>query len=645
MSSSSEPLWENMARNLRTGLFVLFLLCSSGISEDFPIYYSSDISKIELNRDGEPGEIILQGNVKVLFQNTTITCDKAKFNRITGDITAEGSLSVQTPQGLFNADSITYNLYEEKGVLLNVSFSSPPLYGKANKAEKKESLVVLDRGYITTCDLEKPHYRISAERIEYVQDDYIKAERMKLIFGERFSLLYLPRFTLDVKRKEAPFIVGPRYSKRIGEKIDFIFSHRAGEKTDAVVRERISLGSEGWGLGLETFSDKTGYSSSGFVHNRWDDRGIEAGGFAEFGRSYSSPRGNGRVILDWRWMYDNKFFNDFFNDEFIKKSKTYNYFSYTHNFGNTILNLNFRESASEDFLKVEKLPELQLHTPYVQLGEIPLFLENDLCLTNFYTEEENCIRAMDILTVKGRKNAGYLTFAPYVSLGGVSYNSDVYGDRFNLVREVGTKVSATVKKSARRYTGYFTPAVSLFYRGINYKRGEIKPFDRIEEWDDGRFLNLQTDWAFMGRDGYLGRISIDNAYSFDTDEFDRSFLKYDLQLTPHIYVEGENEWDINDERYRFGVNDIVFQYGRYDYSIGNRYNEEDDTSGIAGRFEHRVNQNWRYALEMQYDINSGSFTRKSFEVWKKLHCWEMNFSLTVDENDFSFFIIAYPIFL
>jgi len=101
-----------MARNLRTGLFVLFLLCSSGISEDFPIYYSSDISKIELNRDGEPGEIILQGNVKVLFQNTTITCDKAKFNRITGDITAEGSLSVQTPQGLFNADSITYNLYE-----------------------------------------------------------------------------------------------------------------------------------------------------------------------------------------------------------------------------------------------------------------------------------------------------------------------------------------------------------------------------------------------------------------------------------------------------------------------------------------------------------------------------------------------------
>jgi len=89
----------------------------------------------------------------------------------------------------------------------------------------------------------------------------------------------------------------------------------------------------------------------------------------------------------------------------------------------------------------------------------------------------------------------------------------------------------------------------------------------------------------------------------------------------------------------------VIKAGRYNYSLGNRYNEEDDTSGVAGRFEHAVNQNLRYAIELNYDMESGGFTRESLEIWKKLHCWEMNFIITVDENDFSFFITAYPIFL
>lgn len=634
-----------MPIKFRVFLFTAFLLCPAVFSEDAPVYYSSESSSIEFNTEGKPEKLILQGNVKVFFEDVIILCENAWFNRITGDITAEKPLSLETSQGVFKADYLTYNIYDKKGVLLNVSFAMPPLYGKAEKVEKKEALIILDKGYITTCDLEKKHYRISAERMEYVQDDYIRAEKMRLAFGEKFTVLYLPGFTIDARAKEPPFRIRPGYSTRIGRTIDLIFSHRAGKETDAVVRKRFSLGNEGLGLGLGTSSVERGYSGSGFVYNRWNTERLEIGGLAEFSKSYVSRPGTGRIILDWRWMYDDEFFNDFFYDEFIKKSKTYNYLSFTHNFSAGILNFNFRHSAGEDFLKVEKLPELQFYMPFFQVADLPLFLENDLRLTNFYKEDESHLRLMDVLTVKGRKDAGHWTFTPYLSVGGIGYRSDLYEDKFNLVREAGAKVSATLKKDSGRYTGYFTPAVSLFYRGLDYRQGEIEPFDRIERWNDGKFINLQTDWFFTGDAGYIGRVSLENVYSFDREAFEGSFLKYDVKLTPEIYVEGENEWDVTGRAYKFGVNDLVFQSGRFSYSLGNRYDEESDTSGIISKLGHTVNENWRYVLGVQYDINSGGFTRKSLEVWKKLHCWKLNLKITADDEDFSFFIMAYPILL
>ncbi len=625
--------------------FAVFLLCVPVRPEEFPVYYSSDSSSIEFDETGKQEEIILQGNVKIVLRDTTILCNSARFNRATGDITAEGPLSVQTSQGTFKTDYITYNINEKSGVLLNASFSMPPLYGRADKIEKKEAFTILDNGYITTCDLEKPHYRVSAESIEYVQDDYIRAKKMKLTFGEKFSVLYLPRFTFDVKNKEAPFIAGPGYSTRIGKTLDITFSQRAVRETDAVVKERLSLGSEALGLGLEFFSNEGGYSSSGFVCNRWEG-GLEAGGLLEFGKSYSSHLGTGRVIIDWRWMYNEEFFNDFFHSEFIEKSKNYNYFSFTHNLWKSILNLNIRESADEDFLEVERLPELQFYTPYLQIADLPLFIENDFRLTRFYKGGEDYLRTVGISTLKSKKDMEFLTFAPYLSLGGVNYHMSSAEDKLNLMGEIGTRISTTLKRETAGYTGYFTPAISLFYRGLDYKPGEIEPFDVIEGWDDGKFVSLQTEWFFMENDAsYLGRISFENPYSIDRGEFDGSFLRYDLKLTPQIYIEGENEWDLNKTAYKFGVNDIVMEKGRYNYSLGNRYNEEDDTSGIATRFEHTVSQNWRYAVEAQYDINSGSLTRKGIEIWRKLHCWEMNIRIYADEDDYSFFILVYPIFL
>ncbi len=633
-----------MPIKLKVSVFFAALFLQSALfSGDMPIYYTSDSSTISFTDTGEPGEITLHGGVKIIFGDTTMLCEKAGFNRVTGEITAIGPITVESPEGIFKAEQLLYYTGEEKGVLSDPSFSMPPLHGRAEKVHREGKRVILDRGYITTCDREHPHFRISAERMEYVRDDYIRAERMRLTFGKKFNVFYFPRYTIDARTKEAPITLNQGYSSRIGETADIIFTHRLRKTNDTLLKERISIGTKGIGFGMETLSREIGFSGTAFAYRRWDKDWLEPGGLFEFARSYDSPMGPGRIIFDWRWMCDNEFFKDFFHEEFMAKSKTYNYFSYTHNFDAGFLNVGFRHSAGDSFLKVEKLPELRFYSPPFRIGNKQLYMENDLRLTNFHREGEDNIRIMDIVTLKGRKDTKYMTLVPYVSIGGISYHSREHEGRFNLLGESGAKVSATLKKSRGEYTEYFSPSVAFFYRRLDCEPGELEPFDMFERLNDGKFLNLRTDWAFTGSEGYLGRISMENIYSIDREEFEENSLGYELKITPQLRLEGENEWDVTNMKYTFGVNDLVYSTGKYGYSLGNRYDSESAVSGITGRFTHVVNENWRYAAGLQYDINKGNFTRKSIEIWRKLHCWELNLKVLADNEDFSFYVMAYPI--
>ncbi|MCM8761973.1 MAG: hypothetical protein NC929_01460, partial [Candidatus Omnitrophica bacterium] len=261
--------------------------------------------------------------------------------------------------------------------------------------------------------------------------------------------------------------------------------------------------------------------------------------------------------------------------------------------------------------------------------------------TNFYKEDENYIRVMDILTLKSRKDMGVLTFSPYLSLGGIDYSQEA-DERFNFLREAGVKFSTILKREHRNFTEYFSPSLTYFHRDMDYKKGDIEYLDSIERMEPGNFLNLGMEWFFRDENEYIGRLSVENFYAIDTEKFDTFSLKYDVKLTSNMYIEGENEWDLDREKYLFGFNDIIFNSGKYSYSIGNRYNEESNISGIQGKFSYVINELWKYSTGIQYDVNSGSITRASLEVWHKIHCWELNISISGNKDDFSFFIMIYP---
>ncbi|MCD6407553.1 LPS-assembly protein LptD, partial [bacterium] len=173
---------------------LFFLFWSFLFSKTDEIFYTSDKMEVKFTEKGEIEEIVLKGNVKIYYKDILMECEKARFNRIKGEITAEGNLRIKSDMGSFSASMISYNIYTETGILLTGAFSSPPFYGKAKKIEKGKNKIVLLDGYITTCNKKIPHYKFSCEKIEYVKNNYMRILKAKVYLG-KFNIFYLPRFT------------------------------------------------------------------------------------------------------------------------------------------------------------------------------------------------------------------------------------------------------------------------------------------------------------------------------------------------------------------------------------------------------------------------------------------------------------------
>lgn len=248
---------------------------------------------------------------------------------------------------------------------------------------------------------------------------------------------------------------------------------------------------------------------------------------------------------------------------------------------------------------------------------------------------------MDILTLKGYGSTGYFRYSPYISLGGIEYSYDEE-EKFNFYREAGIKLSTMLVKKYSTFTEYFIPYLTLLHREMDYEREQLEYFDKIEEMENGNFLDIGMDWFYKKEKGYLGRITLNNIYNIDNNQLNLCSLKYDISLASFLSIEGKNEWDISENRYLFGVNDIIFKGEKSSYSIGNRYDYESDTSGIEGKLTHIISEDWKYSTGIQYDFNSDDISRVSLNVWHKLHCWELNVGISGNKDDFSVFIMLQP---
>ena len=121
---------------------------------------------------------------------------------------------LDTPQEQVIAEGLTYNFNDSTGEFRDARVYVDPYQIKGKKIDKiSENYMTMDEGYLTTCDLDEPHYRMGAHRMDIYQNDKAVIHGMKIYLG-KVPVMYLPYYVQDLKNRPILTFVP-------GEKKDF----------------------------------------------------------------------------------------------------------------------------------------------------------------------------------------------------------------------------------------------------------------------------------------------------------------------------------------------------------------------------------------------------------------------------------------
>jgi len=158
---------------------------------------------------------LAEGDVEVLFEGAVLWCDHMTLFTDTGDVYAQGQVRLQQGKQFFRSDFIHYNFKTKKGRFLQGTISTPPWFQHGRSIETiAEGVYQVTPGYLTSCDLEPPHFRFAGRRSTVFSEDRAAKIRNAAFFVEKVPLFYLPY--LSVADRNMPFFIIPGKKKPWG---------------------------------------------------------------------------------------------------------------------------------------------------------------------------------------------------------------------------------------------------------------------------------------------------------------------------------------------------------------------------------------------------------------------------------------------
>ena len=155
-----------------------------------PIIVNGD--KVQYNHANK--KVIGTGNVSITYEDIKITCEKIVVDIEAKSGVAKGSVTLYQEDDVFRADNVIYNFKDKTGELVNGEMRMIPWYGHAEKMKKTdEEVFELNQSYVTTCDYEKPHYRLEARTIKVYLGDRVTAWNVFFYVGDT-PIAYVPYY-------------------------------------------------------------------------------------------------------------------------------------------------------------------------------------------------------------------------------------------------------------------------------------------------------------------------------------------------------------------------------------------------------------------------------------------------------------------
>jgi len=659
-----------------------FAFCSYAEEAKTPIIVNGD--QVEYSTDNK--EVTAVGNVVIVYKDSKLTCNNLRINTQTKDAIASGNVRLEDKKGVVEAQEMQYNFESQTGTLIQAKIWSAPYYGAGKTILRvSENRYDVKDGYMTTCDLDKPHYRIGSRIIEFYQGDKIKSKNDTFYLG-KMPLAYLPQYTHSLKDPLMHVQLMPGKSKDWGMFMLSAWRYSLTENITGRIyldyREQLGV-AEGFGA---NYNAKTfGKGDFKYYYTQERSRKFDEGIPAEFQRYFIRWRHQWDVDLrtkltsEYYKIVDSKriihgsewnILKDYFPREYEQDTLPLSYVLLHHGFNNSSLDLTIQKRVNRWYTQIEKLPDLSYNLPSYRLGETPLYLNNQSSFVNL--NQKNAVPSPSSADVSVTRFDTYnqlslpskiffIWISPYVGVRETFYNKDINGSTLwsnpRTILYSGAEMSTKFYRlfnfkshflgtDINDFRHIITPTINYAYNdNPTIVPSELKQLDSIDAIDRNNKITLGLENKLQTKDAK--KKTVDFATLLITTDYrlkpkggngsSFSDFIFDLELLPYSWlrIESDATYDHFSDSFRTANFDAYADLGKErTFGIGHRY-ERKGGKELTSELNWRLTPLWRFKVYERYQFaaarNQG-LKQQEYTIARDLHCWEVELTYSVNRG-------------
>lgn len=647
-----------------------------------PIIVNGDT--VEYSADSK--EVTATGNVEVVYKGSKLTCQKLTVNTQTKEGVAEGDARIDDQKGVIEGSKIMYNFETKTGTMVDSEFRANPYFGRARKVEKVSDIeFVAFKGYATTCSLDRPHYRIGAEKMNVFPGDKIQTRGDTFYIGNA-PLFYLTQYNHSLKDPLMHVQFMPGKSKEWGP---YLLSAWRYNLTDYLngriyLDYRANLGvAEGFGLNYTPQGFGKGDFKFYYTQERDNNLDKENRRPRIFQRYLVRNRykwdidERTNIVSEYYKIVDSKrfvagtqynFLKDYFYREYEEDSQPLTYALLHHSFSYSSLDILVQKRVNRWYTQTEKLPEIKFSMPSIQIGESPFYFEDASSYANL--NQKNSVPSPSDADVSQNKfdtfnklslptKVAFINLTPFISAQNIfSDNSEgVYHRTLQVNLSSGADMSTKFYRVINVKSNFLGLDINNLRHIITPSVGYSVSENSTMQASKARFggnatvgssavsLSLSNKLQTKRKDQSVDLVDflVTNTYNIKpkTGEKRGSSLSdffFTLKLLPYSWMEINADATYKHSGSRSNTDYNHFTDANYNidlnlgqdrsFGLGQRY-ERKGGNEITCQLNWRINPKWKFSVYERYERGHSPSVRRGmreqqYSISRDLHCWTVD---------------------
>jgi hypothetical protein len=662
-------------------------------ASDQPVEVVAD--NIQFER--EKRKIIGQGNVVVTYKDVKLQSDRAEVYTDTKKAFAEGHVTIIDGNSSLSAERAEYDFRNRTGSLPDATGYQYPWYTQGERLEQvSRDEIRVQNGAATTCNLEFPHYEVTAKKVTVYPDDKIVLKNATVkVLGRK--VFWLPYLTIPLDDRQSPIEIRTGYSDNYGFYVltakDFSLTKNVKLKGHVDYRTKRGIaGGVDVGYHVANFGrgkiityladdkraptavaspDPAATDSNPFIDRREDTRYR----MTLRHRTDFEPRTN--LIVNWHELSDEFLIQEFFQREERKEARPRSQVILTRTRDDYGMFTEVAKRTNKFFSEIEKLPRLNFTWKNQPLFDTRFLYKHETQLTNFNKKiarsayDEDVVRAETYHEIQRpfRVLDSRVKVTPFIN-GRQAFYSQNRFEEDNLSRTLlgyGFETRTRFQRPFEASTNFLGLDINRLRHIIepifrhNAIRVDTAPPGEIYQMDEFDALHKQDVFTLAldnrlqtkrKRNGIEQRVDVVSYNTYVNYELNggrnggssATDWGHQVELRPYdwLLIETETIYDFTLHDIRESLFDVVFEPlgDKIRLILSHGFLRRDpsipgsEKSNLVGLdLIVKLNERWKIGGYLRDELDSGTMQEWEIRATRDLHDFLLSFGINVRDSD------------